>query len=85
MGRPFYGTSHQLGEKGHKRKKRQYVFGWFKLVPVYVYGITQCLKGVKADAHRQYDFQGTDFYGFAEQSERIYKGFNKKVGVFEVA
>ena len=85
MGRPFNGAGYQLGEKGHKCKKRQYVFGWFKLIPVYVYGIAQCLKGVKANAYWQYDIQGADFYGFAEQAEGIYKGFYKKVGVFEVA
>ena len=83
IARPFDGPGHQLGEKAHiQRIVAEVVFG-FQVAAVDIHHITQGLEGVKADAHRQNQFQGG---GLQRQSHRLQQRrhiLREEVEIFE--
>ena len=50
-------TGHKLREKADECKKGNNISCWFKFFTEDIYGIAECLKGIKADPNRQHDIQ----------------------------
>lgn len=85
MAGPFDGARYQLGEKADKGGKGNEIPGRLQFPAIDVDGIAEGLKGIKADAHGQYEGKRTGLDFYSEEGKSLGKVFQKEVKIFEAA
>lgn len=58
---------------------------WLYFAPIHIYGITQRLKGVKRNTHRQNNMKRVGLQVYSKCGKSQNKTFNEKVVIFENA